>query len=55
MGEAIVNADEAMEILTKGGILKKANEPKLLIGYDSESDTLSLWNGTPCQLRGNCR
>ena len=42
-----MNSDEAMEILTKGGIAKKANEPKLLIGYDSESDTLSLWNGTP--------
>lgn len=42
-----MKADQAMKILTKGGIAEKADEPKLLIGYDRESDTLSLWNGTP--------
>ena len=42
-----MNADEAMKALTKGVIVKKASEQKLLIGYDRESDTLSLWNGTP--------
>ena len=27
--------------------MKETDDPKLLIGYDAESDTLSLWNGTP--------
>ena len=47
MGEAIVKAHEAMKILINEGVLRKTDDPKLLIGYDPESDTLSLWNGTP--------
>ena len=47
VGEAIVNPDEAMKSLTKGVKVKKANEQILLIGYDREWDTLSLWNGMP--------
>ena len=42
-----MKADEAVKILTRGVNVEKANDPKLLIGYDPESDTLSLWNGTP--------
>ena len=42
-----MKAHEAMKILTKDVILEETDDPKLLIGYDPESDTLSLWNGTP--------
>ena len=35
------------KILMKEAILKETDDPQLLIGYDPESDTLSLWNGTP--------
>ena len=42
-----MKAHEAMKILINEGILKETDDPKLLIGYDRESDTLSLWNGTP--------
>ena len=42
-----MKADEATKILTQGVAVGKADDPKLLIGYDPESDTLSLWNGTP--------
>ena len=47
MGEATVKANEATKILTQGVAVKKADDPELLIGYDPESDTLSLWNGMP--------
>ena len=42
-----MQAHQAMKILTKEAILEETDDLKLLIGYDPESDTLSLWNGTP--------
>ena len=42
-----MQAHQPMKILTKEAILEETDDPKLLIGYDPESDTLSLWNGTP--------
>ncbi len=42
-----MKAHRAVKILTKEAILEETDDPKLLIGYDPESDTLSLWNGTP--------
>ena len=51
MGEANVQAHQPMKILTKEAILEETDDPKLLIGYDPESDTLSLWNGTPANYR----
>ena len=42
-----MKADEATKILTQGVAIEKADDPELLIGYDPESDTLSLWNGMP--------
>ena len=47
MGEATVKANKATKILTQGVAVEKADDPELLIGYDPESDTLSLWNGMP--------
>ena len=41
-----MKAHEAMNILMKDGIIQNTDDPKLLIGYDRESDTLPLWNGT---------
>ena len=42
-----MKAHQAMTILMKDVILEETDDPKLLIGYDPESDTLSFWNGTP--------
>lgn len=42
-----MNTENAAKILTNGTTVERANDPKLLIGYDPESDTLSLWNGMP--------
>lgn len=39
--------DETTKILARKVIIEESSDPKLLIGYDPESDTLSLWNGTP--------
>lgn len=47
MGEAALKVDDAMRILTEKVVVEKSDESKLLIGYDRESDTLSLWNGVP--------
>ena len=30
-------------------LMKKAKDPKLLIRYYDDTDTLVLWNGTPAQ------
>ena len=42
-----MKADETRKILTQGVAVEKADDPELLIGYDPDSDTLSLWNGRP--------
>ena len=46
-----MKAHEAMKILINEGVLQETDDPQLLIGYDPESDTLSLWNGTPANYR----